>query len=145
MTYLELRSLLESKVATIGGLYYSGTLQEFNNISQNIEEDDVVFLNDTRDHNNDIVVQLAGNMRTTFFFRFYIIQKYASDLNEYQLDAYYSTHSVNANKLILSFSDGAGTNYQVLTANAQRAKNITPNLFAGVLLTFSVETRGECS
>ena len=145
MTYEELRDIIETKIVALGGLYYSGTLQTFNHDSQNVPDDEVVFLNEISDQNNDITVLLAGGIQNTFYFRFYVFEKHAQDLNEYQLDTYYSVQTVNANKLLLSLNDKQGNNYQILNGNARRVKMITPNNFAGVLLTFSIRIRGDCT
>ena len=144
MTYTAIRNIIEAKVVALGGVYYSGELQDLGRLVEKLNSDDVVFLNEVSDQNTDVLVNLSGGMKNRLNFRFYILQNHKGDLSEYQLDAYYSMAITNGNKLVASLINHDGNNLEIESAQIRRLKMKSPNLFAGGLLTFSLRIRGEC-
>lgn len=149
MSYSDFITYLENLIIALDedekAVYYTANYNEFSSvISNKLNEDAIIFINEISDLNNTINLLDGGGIKNTFSFRIYVLFKHKDTATESDLNTQYANAVFYSNQLFLSLNNHLGKNYQISNARLRRVKMISPNLFAGGLMTFDVTLRGVC-
>lgn len=146
MTYKQIKTMLETYVTdSLECVFEVGELPHLNVFVEKSETNGVMFFQDISDQNTNISYAQSMAIINELPVKFYVLKKHSEDALDYDLDEYYSDFLTLSNKLIYLLNNHLGETFDLKNIRTQRVKMRSPNLFAGLILTFTLSFRGECS
>jgi hypothetical protein len=140
-TWTEIESLLRTQSLSVADEFYVTSLEEMEH--ESFEFDGTVICLDVKDQKGSKSFTNRGTVQDIYPLDIYIIQNQETDDSEADISSIFSACNVIAGQLLYNLNEVFEDILPVQNANISRVRNVTGNVWAGVLMNISLAT--ECN